>query len=220
MIREHRVHLADVLVVVATLSIAVAVALPNFESARLSADEEAAVGTLHNVFQAQRAFRQLGKVDVDRDGRGEFGGFVELTAAGKGRMVAPLPLQLLLDSLARVNSCGEVTRIGYRFCIYLPDAKGNGVAEPPNGFTAESVDPGLAASGWCAYAWPMRYSLSGEKTFFIDHHNVLLMTESRAYSGLGKAPAPFAAYRIGDGFFGEPAANDVGNDGRVWRKVE
>jgi type II secretory pathway pseudopilin PulG len=220
MIRERPNYFIDVGIVVGVLVVAAAVAVPRLLAVRMSANEEAAMATLHNLFEAQVNMRQLAKIDADGSGRGEYAGLVELSGAGKGRMECPLTPPLLRDTLARVDGVGEACRIGYRYCVYLPAADGSGVPEPAAGFTRQLVDASLAETAWCAYAWPMDYPMSGERTFFINQKGVVLMTESRFYSGLAKGPAATAAFRSGEGLTGETAIGGVGADGHVWRRAD
>ncbi len=112
---------------------------------------------------------------------------------------------------------------GYRFRIYLPSEGGVGVHEVPGSAVAdgETIDPRLAESIWCAYAWPETYGVTGEFTYFVNQEGVVLSANVTRYAGTRVPPAG-AAFAAGglDSIDRRTAAETVGQDGNVWRRVE
>jgi hypothetical protein len=218
----------EILLVLAMVGLLLAMALPNFHAARIRNDETAAVVTLREIGKAQEIFRRACLVDEDGDGHGEFALLGDLSgkSMSRGRSVAiptPLPqLGLLL------NAEGEADLCGYRIRLLMPGPKGAGLRENAQG-PAAKLDPGLAGSFWCAYAWPLRRegflpAATGTRTFFINQFGVVLAAEGD-YHGLPLAeggptpsPEPGAAFR-GPGplgsITGAPALGTVGRDGLV-----
>src|SRR5688500_16015094 len=99
--------LIELMIVIAIIAIIAAIAIPNLLAARLSANETAAIATLRNIVSAQAQFQQSAKADVDQDGTGEYGGFVELSGAAQGRMAAILVPPVLSGSFRVLNAAGE-----------------------------------------------------------------------------------------------------------------
>ena len=187
--------------------------------ATIAEAETAAVSTGRNVIIANAQVQTSARIDVDRDGTGEYGGFLELAGAVAGRMSAPLNPPVMSRAFRTLSAAGEVERNGYLYRLYLPDARGVGVGEPSTGFDARSVDPDLAETTWCLYAWPVAYGRTGRRTFFVNQGGDTLATDAPAYDGPGKGPAPDAAFRpAGRGTITGPVAIGTdGNDGRPWR---
>jgi hypothetical protein len=92
--------------------------------------ETSALCSLHSIAGAEEQFRAARVVDLDGDGRGEYGTIAELSAA------VALPDQpnalrppVLSGAFRTVRPDGTVLRSGYRFRVLLPDADGDGVGE-------------------------------------------------------------------------------------------
>ena len=68
--------LIELMIVVAIIAIIASIAIPNLLSARLNANESAAIATLRNVISAQSQVQAQGAIDVDQDGIGEYGFFL------------------------------------------------------------------------------------------------------------------------------------------------
>lgn len=183
---------------------------------RRIANETAAIATLRNLIAAQAHFQQTGKADQDGDGVGEYGGFLELSGAALGRMASPLVPPALSSSFQELSEDGEFHRSGYVFRVFLPgppeaDGTAPGVPEPvPHGFPADggkTVDPGLAETIWCCYAWPATYGESGMRTFFTNQTGDTFACDVEAYSGMGRGPAADAAFAKARSIAG-PVADD------------
>lgn len=212
--------LPELLLVISVIAVLASITIPNVMAARRSADETAAVATLRNIISAQAQFAQSGKADADRDGTGEYGGFVELSGAAPGRMAAALKPPVLSGSFRRLNAGGEVSRSGYLFRLYLPDEDGQGVPEPQGGYAKDgSVGCDLAESAWCVYAWPNTAGQGEGRTFFANQAGALTFTEDRAYTGPGHGPAADAAFLAAGHITGMPAVAAAGQDGNVWKQV-
>jgi prepilin-type N-terminal cleavage/methylation domain-containing protein len=212
--------LIELMIVIAIIAIIAAIAIPNLLAARLSANETAAVATLRNVLSAQAQFQQSAKVDTDADGTGEYGGFVELSGAAAGRMAGPLNPPVLSGAFRVLNANGQVSRSGYFFRLYLPGAGGAGVGEPQAGYVAALVNADLCETTWCAYAHPVNFGQSGNRTFFTNQQGDITSTEVAAYSGTGAGPLADAAFRPPAGVITSTVAiAAAGNDGNTWRQV-
>ena len=213
--------LIELMIVIAIIAIIAAIAIPNLLAARLSANETAAIATLRNIISAEAQFQQSAKADTDSDGTGEYGGFLEMSGGGNGRMTAVLNPPVLSGAFRVLNATGEVSRSGYFFRVYLPGAAGVGVGEPQTGFTAALVNADLVETTWCAYAWPVNYGQSGNRTFFTNQGGDVVATEKSTYSGTAVGPASDAAFKPADAgkITGAVAIGVAGVDGSTWKQV-
>ena len=217
--RQTGFTLIELMIVIAIIAIIAAIAIPNLLAARLSANETAAIATLRNIISAQAQFQQGAKADTDTDGTGEYGGFVELSGGGAGRMAAVLNPPVLSGAFRILNANGQVSRSGYFFRIYLPTAAGAGVGEPQAGYTAALVNADLSETTWCAYAHPVNFSQSGNRTFFTNQGGDVVATEKNTYSGTGAGPGSDAAFKVAGSITGAVAIGVAGADGNVWKQV-
>jgi hypothetical protein len=127
--------------------------------------EASARGTLRNLFSAQEQFSAGAHVDVDGDGRGEFGFFAEMSGAallrtqpdGNSKASRTLIPPVLSGSYRTVAAGGIVHRSGYCFRALLPDPTGAGVTERKSPSTTEGapcsvsdIDEGPPSSGIAA----------------------------------------------------------------------
>jgi len=71
--------LIELMIVVAIIAIIASIAIPKLMSARISANENAAIATLRSIASAQAQLESSSAVDTDADGGGEFGFFGELS---------------------------------------------------------------------------------------------------------------------------------------------
>jgi len=213
--------LIELMIVIAIIAIIAAIAIPNLLAARLSANETAAIATLRNIISAQAQFQQGAKADTDNDGAGEYGGFFEMSGGGVGRMTAILNPPVLSGAFRILNAAGEVSRSGYFFHLYLPGPGGVGVGEPAGGFVAGPLSSDLCETTWCAYAWPVNYGQSGNRTFFTNQQGDVTTTELSTYSGSTFGPASDAAFKPADAgrITGAVAIGVVAVDGNTWKQV-
>ena len=214
--------LIELMIVIAIIAIIAAIAIPNLLAARLSTNETSAIATLRNVISAQAQFQQSAKADTDNDGTGEYGGFVELSGGGAGRMAAVLSPPVLSGAFRVLSATGTVSRSGYFFRMWLPGAAGVGVGEPQAGYAAGSgVNADLAETTWCLYAWPVNFGQSGNRTFFTNQGGDLVTTETNAYTGAtGPAcDAAFQAAATAGTITGAVAIGVAGRDGHTWKQV-
>jgi prepilin-type N-terminal cleavage/methylation domain-containing protein len=214
--------LIELMIVVAIIAIIAAIAIPNLLSARLNANETAAIATLRNISSAQAQFQATAKADTDNDGTGAFGTFLELSGASDVRgdgTVGLLNPPVLSGAFRRPNGDGFVSRSGYFFAIYLPDNNGQGVVcDDGGGWGAVNED--LAETTWCCYAWPVNYGNSGNRTFHVNQTGDVTTTEDNGYSGTTEPP-PDSAFIGGasNSITGLTAVGTTGGDGNVWRQV-
>jgi len=185
----------------------------------LRANELSAIATLRNVVSAQAQFQACGVVDCNQNGSGEYGTFAEMAAGAvlrgqKNKMNPPV-----LSLAFREPRNGRVTRSGYHYRIYLPDAKGGAVNEKDD---STRIDAKLAEVAWCAYAWPVKAGETGKHAFFINQMGDVLVVEAKGYSG-DKEPSPYAAFapdaegKPVTAITGATVIGKKASDGRVWK---
>jgi prepilin-type N-terminal cleavage/methylation domain-containing protein len=230
--------LIELMIVIAIIAIIASIAIPNLLSARLSANETAAIATLRNIVSSQAQIQSQGAIDVDVDGIGEHGWFAELagshnlrdaTGAAGGPVLNP---PVLSGSLATVVG-GYVNKSGYLYEMLLPDAAGPGA---PLNEAAAGGSPGgesadLSETTWMAYAWPMGFANTGNRAFVVNQTGDVLQTNNLAgpgaaghYAATTSPPAGDAAMEGGSAgaitgslsISGRPAA---AVDGNVWLVV-
>ena len=220
--------LIELMIVVAIIAIIASVAIPKLLSARVSANESAAISTLRSIASAQAQLQSSGAIDTDLDGGGEYGYFAELAgtvvlresdgAGGIQLGADTLQPPMLSGALGIVDANSQVTRSGYIFQMYLPGAGGGAVAGQPelaNGGTdlANAPDSDTAEVMWCCYAWPQDYQQTGNRAFFVNQDGDILQTNNRAatqlYDGTtGVSPAFDAAFTVA-GDMSSPTANSA-----------
>ena len=196
--------LIELMIVVAIIAIIASIAIPKLMSARLSANEAAAISTLRSISSAQAQIQSSGAIDTDGDGGGEYAYFAEMAGtallriqdpaapAGPGLVSAAvtdvLNPSVLASAFGNVDANGRVSRSGYLFSMFLPDATPVGGGAIP-GF-AEAAGGGAAAGSvpdannceilWACYAWPMDHNGTGNRAFFINQEGDLLQCQNRS----------------------------------------
>lgn len=192
-------------------------ALPRLIQEGIERNEGFAVAASRNFTSAHAQMQAAARIDRNADGVGEFGGFLEMSGAVPGRMDAVLVPPLLSRRFRQLNHHGELEYGGYLFRIFLPDRRGAGVGEPPEGFSRDGpVDPALAETAWCCYAWPVEYGVTGKRTFCVSQRGDTLSTEDARYSGTGRGPSADAAF-LASGILGPVAIGATGQDGNSWQ---
>ena len=192
--------LIELMIVVAIIAVIASIAIPKLMSARISANENAAIATLRSIASAQAQIESACAIDTDADGGGEYAYFGELagsaplriwTAAGialdgNGQTLDPpiLPTAFA-DTFLDTNNEAVVERGGYVFKMYLPDvvAGGDIGAIPETGIAGTGgatagnfPDPDNGEILWACYAWPAEAEATGNRAFFINQEGDLLQT--------------------------------------------
>lgn len=202
--------------------------------------EASAISTLRNVASCQAQFAGSCHVDVDGDGIGEFGGFLEMSGARapRGR---DSPTEPVLSGVFRtLQSDGSVSRSGYRIRMFLVGKDGTARGEVQGiGFDEGELDPDASEARWICYAWPAMGGSSGRRTFVVNESGDIFATDCPVYSG-PNGPRPGAAAllvpsspamygRTASGCceppelldrYDAPLADGIpARDGNVWRKL-
>jgi len=225
--------LVELMIVVAVIAIIASIAIPNFITAKINANEKAAVATLRQVLAAQAQAHASNEIDIDINGLGEYAFFGELAStvgvrnasgsASTSRIEPPL-LSSAFGQMTGggIGNGGLTQRAGYNFQILLPDASRSPVTEAPTGGVGSSPpSPVEATAYWCAYAWPIN-NLSGHRAYFVNHRGEILSSANRTPRYVSGSPPPAnAVYLAGaSGTMASTLAiNATGLDGQLWTLV-
>ncbi len=209
--------LVELMIVVAIIAIIASIAVPKVLSARISADENAAIATLRSIAAAQQQFASCSAVDTDADGAGEFAFFGELSGGcamrvydGAGGLpalgAAPddlLEPPFLPTAFGQVfndpSGDGVVERQGYYFKMYLPGPLAGGLiparseSDSSTGGGAKAGDMGVNWASanceilWSCYAWPVDVGKTGNRVFFVNHVGDVISYDNRDNDYVGIA---------------------------------
>jgi len=252
--RQAGFTLIELMIVISIIAIVASIAIPNLLAAKLVSNETAAMATLKALTTAQQMVQSSTGIDTDGDGTGEFGTFLELSAAagvrraytpgppGSSTFAPPLGPKLypapLSASLSMVDGTGYVTKAGYAFMVFLPDATPVALwVHEVNSGTPTAPVPALSVAGsslggttsigvnlseftWCAYAQPVTRNVSGNRCFFVNVAADIINCPNLFANHAGTATAidPRSALRLGGaGITAAVAIGTLGNDGEVWR---
>jgi len=188
--------LIELMIVVAIIAIIAGVGIPKLLSAKLNANEAAAIATLRSISSAQAQIQSSSAVDTDGDGAGEFAYFGELAGTRPMRVciagvatagtlgLDELTPPVLGTQFGTVDALGRVSRSGYLYAIFLPGPETGagvaGIAESGGGGAPGTLpDPDTGEIYWCCYAWPVDHEGSGDRAFFVNQQGEILQCNNR-----------------------------------------
>jgi len=233
--------LIELLIVIAIIAIIASIAIPNLLSARVSANETAAIATLRNIASAQAQFQGRAHNDEDGDGEGEYGFFTELSGYIAPRVgpAAPPATPINPPSLSGVfqnvqdDGAGEgiVTKSGFVFKMFLPEAGGAPSPEAPTdgagggGGPVGAIDANIAEGVWVCYAWPAVKDSTGSRAFVVNQSGDVLMTDNtvQLYDGTSTQPAGDAVFTVAGDIRSPMSINGVPDpaiDTGIWRPAK
>ena len=237
--RQAGFTLIELMIVVAIIAIIAAIAIPRLMSARLSANEAAAISTLRSITSAQAQLQSSAAIDTDADGAGEYGYFGELSGVDPlRRSAAGVPaagvagtdelVPAILSSAFGNVAASMVQRQGYNFQMWLPNATAAGlvpgIAEAATGGSSATFpNPNNGELLYCVYAWPADYNKTGNRAFFTNQEGDLLQCLNRSltpYDGVVKTPPFDEAFTVA-GDMGSALRIGVagGADNTIWVPV-
>jgi len=232
--------LIELMIVVAIIAIIAAIAIPRLMSARLSANEAAAISTLRSVSSAQAQIQSSNAVDTDADGAGEYAYFAELAgrvplrvpngvpAVPAAGAAADLLNPAILSTAFGTMTGSRVSRQGYFFQMWLPNVAAAGLIPGiPEDLTGGKVaapfpDPNNGEVMWCCYAWPVDRTRTGNRAFFVNQEGDLLQCLNRAGTVLTNTTStpPFDDAFATIGSMGSALRIGTANAaGRIWVPV-
>ena len=133
---------------------------------------------------------------------------------------------IVSPALANIDATGFVTKAGYAFMMFLPDAAvpakfthevGPAAAASLAGGTG-SVGVDLSETTWCLYAQPVARGESGNRRFFVNQSADVMQStnEGKKYQGCAAVINGNSAFRA-DGITALIAVGTKGMDGDVWK---
>ncbi len=227
--RQQGFTLVELMIVVVTIAILAAIVIPQALAARMRANESAAISMMRSVSTAQGQFHTAQRIDVDRDAQGEYGLMRELTGVAELRVAADgsgagkiLNPNVLSRGLGGIETGGWASSSGYRMRIWLQGTNQSAIGEGgltglAGGGSAISTD--WAETTWCAYARPVGYSTTGNRTFFVNQTGEIMSKDDPAAELMVSPGAAFLAGGFIDGITGALAIGTVGRDGERWTAV-
>jgi len=227
--------LIELMIVVAIIAIIASIAIPKLMSARISANENAAVATLRSLASAQSQIQSASAIDTDADGGGEYAFFGELAGVANLRAFDPTPpggqlgsndslvppiLPTAFGAIVDDGNDGVVERSGYYFKIFLPGPGGGGAADPipavtedktanVGGTVANFPDPDNTEILWSAYAWPVEAGSTGNRCFYINQEGDLLQTVNTGVNAAGPFYDGFATIPAFDAALSDESPADM-----------
>ena len=174
-------------------------AIPAILSARVEANEAAAMATLKTLTVSQEQLKMQGSIDADGDGSGEYGFVQELAGTAKGRSAQPIDPPFVSPEWGKSAAAngGMFQASGYWFQIHLP-GKDKAVSEAAALPQADKSAANGQEAHWVAYAWPVQFEKTGRRVFVINESGQLYETHNYGtmYSGTATVPPADAAYDL------------------------
>ena len=166
--------LASLGAAVGTARFVVVEAVPGIIAGGQRATSQAAVSQLRTLLFAEDALRQHAQHDPDHDGVGSAALLGELCGTQPlrgGARLDPAVVEVRPSALVETPIGTAMFRSGYLFIVCLP--------RPDGGWTARAGDPvddERAERRFVAYAWPASNREGVRQAYFLDEHEMILVS--------------------------------------------
>ncbi|MHC4134750.1 MAG: hypothetical protein ACYTDU_06600 [Planctomycetota bacterium] len=200
------------------LAMVAAIAIPSLHTARLKANESAALASLRSIYTAQETYRTSVMRDADEDGEGEYAFIGELLGDPRlGEETTRAHRALMSGQWTRRK--GDFIRGGYRFRAYLPAEDGSPIGENARASRIKRVDGDLAETVMVVLAWPVSRGITGERAFYMDASGRVHACRDGSYTKDTAPPPDVLSSQRGNLASRPLRAGELARDGNRWDRL-